>query len=522
MPLARPLVRWLFVVCSCVLLLLAGCDQHHSAAAPARVSTIVPPDGATGVTPDVVITLTLESPMSVLRPEDVIVQDGGNRLPGTLRRAGDTASWTWTPTLELPRGCRITVATAQQGAVAAFTVRDFAAATTVLLPFEAVDAAFCWSGGRRAVHTANGRVFEVIADAAVERFVDLPPGARTCGDGAFVAEVLDAGVRYCVRCDLEGNVDRVPTPFGAPLGDNNDAGDVVVFVPSTLAAPSQQGLWRLSRSALAFELAGSLSLANTTDQPSIEADGTVSLAYEVPGGLRVSRFAIGDPAGEHHDLTTEGRNPQFAAGDDGRGVLAFWIYEPPTQPGFFGRAIVRAARFVPGVGLDLLPAELRSWRTGELPPPEIHLFSRIDALHVGKLGSACIVFASGSVGGGFPLPTTNTYYDAVRIEPDDRVVAAQSVLFALSVPGLTNTGALGVSPWRAELWSLDTMFHPDTIGLLRERPDAEVIATIYEAPEGSPFTGWSFAFDDSGRALVAVVERAPGGALSGSRVVVFE
>src|SRR5499427_9466295 len=394
MPLARPLVRWPFPVCLCVLLLLAGCDQHHSAAAVApRVSAIVPPDGATGVAPDVTITLTLESAASVLRPEDVIVQDGGNRLPGTLRRAGDTASWTWTPTLELPRGCRITVATVPQGAVAAFTVRDFAAAATVVLPFEAVDAAFCWPGGRRAVHTANGRVFEILANAAVEGFVDLPPGARTCGNGAFVAEVLDAGVRYCVRCDLEGNVDRVPTPFGVPLGENNDAGDVVVFVPNTLASPSQQGLWRLRRTALEFELAGPLSVADTTDQPSIEADGTVSLAYEIPGGFRVSRFATGDLAGEHHDLTTDGRRPQFAAGDDGRGVLAFWVNEPL-------RAIVRAARFVPGVGLDLLPAELRSWPTGLLSPPEFHDFFGIDALHVGKLGSACVVFASGTVYSG--------------------------------------------------------------------------------------------------------------------------
>jgi hypothetical protein len=370
------------------------------------------------------------------------------------------------------------------------------------------------------VHTSSGRVFEVIAGKTVERFVDLPPGARTFGDGGFLAEVLDAGVRYCVRGDLQGNVDRVPTPFGVPLGENNDAGDVVVFVPNTLAAAGQQGLWRLRRAALAFEFAALLSLAGATDEPSIEADGTVSLAYEVPGGLRLSRFAIGDLAGEHHDLTIEGHGPQFAAGDDGRGVLVFAVYQPATGPEGHPHFVVRAARFVPGAGLDLLPAELRSWDVGLLYPPEDHPFCRIDAVHVGKLGSACVVLASGIESTMFGR-STMTNYEAVRIEPDDRVSATVEVMTTV-VPEWVPWSALGVSPWRAELWALDAFSRFPDIGLNRWRPDGGASAAIYEPPAGSQFAGWGFAFDDSGRALVAVVEGVPGGALTGSHLVVLE
>jgi hypothetical protein len=516
---ARPLLRRP-VVCGSFVLLLLGCSQHHGGpAAPAapRVSATDPPDGAASVAPDTVITLTLESPASVLRPEDVVVRDGGNRLPGTLLHVGDTAQWTWTPAFELPRGCRIAIATAQQGTVATFVVRDIVAAASFELPGEAIDAAFSWTGGRRAVHTASGRLFEVTANGIVARFVDLPPGVRTCGEDGFVAEVLDAGVRDCVHGDLQGNVDRVPTPLGVALGENNSSGDVVVFVPDTLGTPSQQGLWRLRRSSLEFELAGPLSLDPVTDEPSIEADGTVSLAYAIPGGLRLSRFPAGDLTGEHHDLMIAGSRPQFAAGDDGRGVLAFEVFEP-ASPGGIDSLAARAARFAPGVGFDLLPVELWTWPIGLNPPPEYHPFQRVDAVHVGKLGSACVVLAMGDVN-SFPTPSTYTEYEAVRIEPD-RVGTAVLVTTTLSSP--IAIGALAVSPWRAELWGMSTFLPTAGIFLTRLRPDAMVGDMIYQPPATDPFAEWSFAFDDSGRAVVAVVERATGGTLTGSRVVVFE
>jgi hypothetical protein len=84
--------------------------------------------------------------------------------------------------------------------------------------------------------------------------------------------------------------------------------------------------------------------------------------------------------------------------------------------------------------------------------------------------------------------------------------------------------ALGVSPWRAELWGLSRseVDLSGIVGLNRSRPDAFVGAVIYQAPAGNPFAEWAFAFDDSGRAIVAVVERTTGGALTGSRVVVID
>src|SRR5690606_35375563 len=101
------------------------------------------------------------------------------------------------------------------------------------------------------------------------------------------------------------------------------------------------------------------------------------------------------------------------------------------------RVAVHVARYEPGVGLRVLPGEVFAWSV-YLGPAGISPFQRIDDVRVGDEGSACIVLADGTSssgvglpGGRPPIPTINTYYRVVRMEPDDRLSPMLDYLFTI-------------------------------------------------------------------------------------------
>ncbi|MCB9879199.1 MAG: hypothetical protein H6835_16510 [Planctomycetes bacterium] len=506
----------------------AACSRSGGATPPESRITVVetsPPSGATDVEPSTPIALTLAAGSSALTAADVIVSDGSNRLPGTVTRNGSSGRWTWTPLGELPRGATITVATARQGVVATFAVRDILVSIEIDLPNEEVENALSWRNARSALRTRSGRVFELIAgsDALVERFCYMPPGARAIGDGRFVGEQENQGVRYCVRGDLAGALDVVPTPLGVSLGDCNAAGDVVVFVPGDVGTPAEQGLWRLRHDEVAFELVGPLSLLDVVDRPSIEADGTVSIAWSDNGTASLARFAPGDLAGQRFSLVLDGAPPpssvHFDAADDGRGVLAFGIATAaPGEPD--SRYIVRAARFDPATGLQLLPDELRNWVTGLSPNSP---FWRVDDLVVGDHGSAVVVLAQGLRSS----QQVDTHFEAVRVEVDDSVgppfAVAETIVALPPAPPLPlRFGEVRITPGRAELWGMSTLPQLDSVVLTRSRPAGPAWDTVYTFASNRSYGDWCFTCDDSGRGFYAVVEWELLGPLVGSRIVVIE
>ncbi|MEZ5967052.1 MAG: hypothetical protein R3F56_24655 [Planctomycetota bacterium] len=490
------------VWCPIVLIgtVLASCGHGRSSppiqpAPPPLVLRTVPGEGDI-VEPNATVSLELASAASTFAPGDVIVSDGGNALPGTLERVGDTASWTWTPDQELPRGCTLTVATDQQGVVVSFSVRDIALAAEFQLPGETVEAAFCWPNGRRALLTASGRVFEATPAGLVERFVPLTAAASAYGDGDFIDEQVVDQVRFCVRSNLDGSVDRVPTPNGVSVGAHNASGDVVVFVPSASRGPSPAGLWRLGRADLEFTLAGALAIATTSDPPSIEADATVTIAWSEADAIRLARFAVGDTVGQRYALPRTGGTSemQYDAAADGRGVLAFLDWAQRTGPVI---RIVCVARFEPDQGL-LGPQEALRW-VWTLVGGKYPVTDSLEDLQVGAWGSACLTVAHRYTAG----QGTYRYADVLRAEPDGQF--SEAVRFS---------GQTRRSPARAEQWAVLARLDPynrTQVELSRSRPRGSVRTTsIYEITGGTPDRA-RFALDDSNRALIAVTQRTVSG-----------
>lgn len=393
--------------------------------------------------------------------------------------------------------------------MATFGVADIAPGPELLLPGEVAAGAFAWPNGRRAVLTASGRVFEVTAAGLVERFIALTPAASPYGDGDFIDEQLDGGVLYCVRGNLDGSVDRVPTPYGVSIGEHNERGDVVAFVPSTAAPPPNPGLWRLLRTDSSLALAGSLTLSSAIDVPSIESNATVTLAYPESGVVRLSRFVVGDLGGEHHGLTPYGGdvylgNVHYDAGADGRGVLAFLVRQPATQSDF-----VQVARFAPGIGLRFLSVVVRRW------PVVSGASASVEAVHVGDLGSACVAFTRAHSDKG----TGGSTSEVVRVEQDDRLTAPWEFMTFTTNQGRSSISIAHRSPFRAEQWAVVVPYQATTMSLTRSRPDTNVGRQAYRLA-AAPFA-LHFAFDDSGRAVVAYSDRVAWVPTPTTRVLVW-
>tara|TARA_R110002072_G_scaffold109160_1_gene236249 strand:+ start:8479 stop:10026 length:1548 start_codon:yes stop_codon:yes gene_type:complete len=488
---------------------LSACGGGGSSSAPV-VATIVavdPPDGAVDVEPDAAIRFLLSDSTATLAASDVVVSDGGNELPGALRQNPGTNTWLWTPQFELPRGCEIRVAS-RAVVLATFSVRDGGFDHEFEILGEVPSFSLSWSNGRRAVIAASGRVFEVTAVGVVERFVVVTPGARAFGDGGFICEEDVQGIHYCVRGNLDGTSSRVPTPFGVAIGDSNVDGDVVAYVPPTVAMPTDWGLWRWLRNDAAFSFAGSIVNEFVRDVPSIQANGTVSLAYAETGRVRLSRFAVGDLVGEHHELLMDGGgDAHFDCANDGRGVLAFTVLTPATataQP----HVGAHVARYQPGAGLRLFPGELHGWEIW-LPPAGVHFFERIDDVVAGELGSACVVFAEGSsmnvvVPPGPTTVSTNTNYSVLRVELDDRTAPMLPYMHTFGQQP-TERSFAHISPLRGELWAMSDSAQPGSSFLLRSRPDGSRAAIVYKTDPNINLVGaWCFSFDDSGRGLLAL------------------
>jgi hypothetical protein len=498
--------------------LLAACNNSGGGSPPPSLTVLTtsPPTGASDVEPSTPIELVLAANSAPLRAADLVVTDGDNRLPGAVARIGATDRWAWTPAGELPRGATIRIATASQGEIASFSVREIRVGAQLELPGEQIENTLSWNNGRRAVRTRSGRVFELTGGtpALVERFVTMPAGARAYGDGRFLGEQVDAGVRYCVRGDLDGGFDRVPTPLGVPLGDINANGDVVAFVPGDLGSPVEQGLWRLRRDQVVFELVGPRSLAGVVDRPSIEADGTVSIAWAENGAPRLARFVPGNLAGQDYTLVLDASLSLLAAGlhydasDDGRGVLAFVVGAPPVSSGLPARSVVRAARFDPAVGLQLLTTELETFFAGVFPAG-VSPYFRVENVVAGDHGSAAVVTARGYSSTQSGSWQASVDYHAIRVDAGDRV-AVPHLLVALTPlavpPPPYKFNELRASPGRAEVWASQRSSSPAGFALSRSRPGSVAFDSVPTFYSDRAYPDWSLAFDDSGRGILAAEE----------------
>ena len=516
------------VVLAC---LLAACSNSGGGSPPPSVTVLAttPPSGASGVEPSTPIEFVLAAGSAPLTAADLIVTDGDNRLPGAVARIGATERWSWTPVGELPRGATIHVKTATQGEITSFSVREIRLGAELELPGEQIETTLSWNNGRRAVRTRSGRVFELAAGAPalVERFVTMPAGARAYGDGRFLGEQEESGVRYCVRGDLDGDFDRVPTPLGVSLGDLNADGDAVVFVPGDLGTPAEQGLWRLRRDQLAFELVGPRSLTGVVDRPAIEADGTVTIAWAENGNARLARFVPGNLAGQDYTLLDASLPASvsavhYDASDDGRGVLAFLVAEsiPGALPG--QRLVTRVARFEPAAGPRLLAGELQVFVPGLLAgaTPVFYL----EDVVVGDHGSAAVITAF-----GVRTPTPSGYQLSLehrvnRVDVGDAVV--DPLGFGPTVVGVPPLPIPSVerrdSPGRAEVWFLSGQSSAAGFALVRSRPGGVAYDIVRPFAGDRTYLNQSFAFDDSGRGLCAVDESSPQGPLLGIRIILID
>lgn len=496
------------LIASFVAVVMAGCSRSSGSSPPPEaepeIVAFVPANGAVDVDPALPIKIVLAQGSDALAADDVVVTDGGNVLPGTLARVGASSEWLWTPAQELPRRAQITV-TVDDDASSSFTVRDFEIEAVFDLPGEVVDFTLSWPNGRRALVAASGRCFEVTSSGLVERFVSIARGARPYGDGDFIAEETDSGVHYCVRGNLDGTIDRVPTPLDAEIGGHNQNGDVVVYVPTTVGVPSDWGLWRLLRGDAQFSFAGSILADFVWDHPCIHADGTVALAYSMADRVRLSQFPVGNLLGVQDELNLAPTSVHYDAGADGRGVMAIVVAEG-SQGSFPDRLVLQVARYEPGGGLVVLSDEVRDWPfvlgNGSSNP-----FWGVHDVVVGELGSACVVLEYGAVSaytipGLPPEENWSSTTEVIRVEPDDRISRGHYVWFKLG-PERT-WGTLQFTPNRAEVWGMSNAVIPTMIGLGRSRPGENDTLVSYKSDATILFGSWSFSVDDSARAVLGV------------------
>lgn len=494
------------LACALVAVASTSCGGGGSVIANTTITiaAVTPAIGSIGIEPTQVLTFVLASPSSSLSASDVVVSDGGNQLPGALRQQGVSTTWTWTPDAELPRGATCTAFV--RGALATrFTVRDFRQeAQFELLGLRARET-LSWPNGRRVVTTVGGRVFEVGAAGLTERFVDVPEGARPFGDGSFLGEELVAGQRFCVRGNLDGTREQIRTPFDVAIGDHNAQGDVAAFVPNTIGNPGDWGLYRLAADSLQWQFAGSLSMDEDRDDACIATDGTVAIAHRDGNRIHLDVFPVGDLVGEHYELPFAASTPRFAFGAGRSGILACRQELPFSSS--WSQYVAHAARYVPGVGLQDLP-RIYDWGacTGNVDCTIQGVNHTVTDVHVGSQGSACVTLAEG-------LALGPAVRFAVRIEADDSITDR--------IDFETPSGDAHVSPRRAELWAMSRPTDPSRLELVRSRPDGSQSSTVYRVPVGGPaFDEWRFSFDDSGRALLALIETA--GTSVTTRLLFFE
>jgi len=497
------------MIATCVVLVMAACSGGSSSAPPAprvapSIAVIEPVDGATDVEPSVPITIVLSSDSTELLPSDVVVTDGGNVLPGTLAQVGTSLEWRWTPTQELPRRATINVTVAAQSA--SFTVRDHVLEAEFTLPGQAVDFAVSWPNGRRVIVTQQRRCFEVTSTGLIERFVAIDRRVWPYGDGDFITEERIAN-NFCVRGNLDGSVERTQIPLNMLVGDVNANGDVVVHVPITVGTPSDWGLWRLMRGDLNFSFAGTTIGEYVWDEPCIQADGTVALAYSQDNRVRLSHFAVGDVVGVHDELSINGSFVRYDAAADGRGVLAL-LYADMTSSGLI-ETVVKVARYEPGAGLTMLSEAADSWTTG-LGNGQANPLGIIEGVYVGEFGSAAVVVERGfysvfQLPGTAPTLIVNSTSWGIRVEPDDSVSPPVGIMSKLG-PAST-WGRVQATPQRAEVWGLTSGIDPRLLLMARSRPADIDVGVAYKRPtHWEAFDAWCVSFDDSGRVVLAVTD----------------
>lgn len=483
------LARW-----SCFLgaVVAGGCDSGGGRVVPTAVvvASVAPPQGP-NTPPGASITFQLAGSSLPITAADVVVSDGGNVLPGTLTAIGGASRWRWQPEHELPRGCTLTVDVAGER-VASYGVRPPVAEGLFHLPGERCTQTLSWADGRRAIVTATGRVFAVAASGLTERFVTLPPDAHVFGDGDFLGDVVVDGNTYCLRGNLDGTFERVPTPSNAPIGGVDMAGNAVLMVAAG-SGNSTAGLWRLMRTDAQFSFAGPLPQGELHDSPHIQANGTVSIAYATADRVGVATYRAGDVVAERHELARGASRAHMGVDSHGRGLLVF-VDEPDPMAAAFEPRELRAARLDPGAGLRLLA-----------PVVATMAFPVIDSVHVGEWGSAFVNMQTTSYVTGTVIPVIG--YSAIRIEPDDHVAEE------FSVHG--GSGACAhITPRRAAYWGAKKAGR-DVWGRRCSPNRFATNQTFYTAPWSvSSFTTFEFSFDDSGRSVIALNEPGSGVAIA--------
>ena len=508
---------------------LTACSNRRSAqpapdpgtvTATSNVLATVPADGASDVEPDFELLIELANPFEGEPAEGFCVREAGRAAPGQFTLHDGNRQVRWRSPAPLPRGAVLELEERVDGGmrrVATFAVRDARPVAVHEVPGLDAVAAFSWPNGRRALLTKSNQLFEVAATRLVERFVTPPINAFTYGDGRFGWTEYDVDLdrMVYVTTDLLGDARRVAIPGDRFVADVNSAGDAVVFVPADVGQPSDRGIWTLSAQGSEWQWRGPLALAGAyLRQPCIDEAGVVSYGYVTDGRWRQLRYLPGNLVPEQYErdgVTVQG-DPQIGMAPNGDGLLA-WVTE--ASP---GQRELRLARFAAGVGFAQLRDVAASWSV--YPTGPLAGSAAVREVVTGATGSA-VVFTE-FVAGGTPEPTGARQF--LRLEPDGWTTeAADYEPQHLSAQRPTTMHA--VSRGRGELWVVYNTKDRTSLLLKRCRPYASLESErlIYEVSQpGNVIDSFAFAFDDLGRAVLAVNELAPGSIAPGARVLVLD
>jgi len=188
--------------------------------------------------------------------------------------------------------------------------------------------------------------------------------------------------------------------------------------------------------------------------------------------------------------------------------------------GLPARWVARAARFDPAVGLGLLATELETYFPLGLFPPETSHYFRVQDVVAGDRGSAAVITTRGLATTQFGNWQASLDYHAIRVDAGDAVEDPHPLgPTILAVPPLpTKFAELRASSGRAEVWSFSRSSSPAGFALSRSRPSGVAFDSVPTFYSDRAYLDWSFAFDDSGRGILAADEYMLQGPLLGTRI----
>tara|TARA_R110002072_G_scaffold177524_2_gene333489 strand:+ start:87876 stop:89225 length:1350 start_codon:yes stop_codon:yes gene_type:complete len=449
----------------------------------------MPAGGTLNLEPDTPIFVEFFTPVETVPEGAIVVGDGGGPLPGTLSRIGDGTVWRWTGARELSRGAHLNVQVATnagESVVAWLVVREAIHKTVIEIPDVVVTGVTTWPGGRRVV-TCDLRSFEIVNGAAIERVLQMPRTGSplTYGDDGYIYAIYGAAGGTLVRGTLGGGTESIPMPTGANRISINGNGDVVAYIGGANTQPEEQGITRLGAGQSTWELPG--PIAHPAGHPRIDGAGNVMMAVIENDQPRLLRFPVGSVTPEIYSVAPPMMATQasFDVSDDGIGLLV-WL----------GSQGLRAARFVPGTGLELLPGSTSISNSGASGSPQLSTVTSTS-------GSTRVAIGHYYWGVG----VIERY---MRIERDGWF----GPFAGSSGPGLPITLP---SPERGEWWLAGEA--GGQIWMSRSRPGSgnDPLRIVYTQSTSNSLLSFHYSVDDSGRILLAVNET-----LNLLRIVVLE